>query len=49
MIEGMGCREDVLPVSTILPINKAKVAVAKTVKESSTKIPPQDLLEIELP
>lgn len=50
MIEGMGCPGGcVAGVGTILPINKAKVAVAKTVKESSTKIPPQDLLEIELP
>ena len=50
MIEGMGCPGGcVAGVGTILPINKAKLAVAKTVKESTTKLPAKDLLEIELP
>ena len=33
---------------TILPIASAKAAVAKSVKESTEKIPPKDLLEIKL-
>ena len=50
MIEGMGCPGGcVAGVGTILPINKAKLAVAKTVKESTTKLTAKDLLEIELP
>lgn len=49
MIEGMGCPGGcVAGVGTILPINKAKLAVSKSVKESTEKIPPKDLLEIEL-
>lgn len=49
MIEGMGCPGGcVAGVGTILPINKAKAAVAKSVKDSTQKIPPKDLLEIEL-
>lgn len=49
MIEGMGCPGGcVAGVGTILPINKAKAAVAKCVKESTEKLPPKDLLEIEL-
>lgn len=49
MIEGMACPGGcVAGVGTILPINRAKAAVAKSVKESTEKIPPQDLLEIKL-
>ena len=49
MIEGMGCPGGCIAgVGTLLPINKAKLAVAKSVKESTEKIPPKDLLEIEL-
>ena len=49
MIEGMGCPGGcVAGVGTILPNNKAKLAVAKSVKESTVKIPAKDLLEIEL-
>ncbi|MCD7825431.1 MAG: 4Fe-4S dicluster domain-containing protein [Clostridiaceae bacterium] len=49
LIEGMGCPGGcVAGVGTILPINKAKAAVAKSVRESTDKIPPKDLLEIHL-
>ena len=49
MIEGMGCPGGcVAGVGTIIPIMKAKAAVANTVKESTKKLPPKDLLEIEL-
>lgn len=49
MIEGMGCPGGcVAGVGTIRPINKAKAAVAKSVKESTDKIPPKDLLELKL-
>lgn len=49
MIEGMGCTGGCIAgVGTILSIPKAKVAVEKSVKESTVKIPPKDLLEIEL-
>lgn len=49
MIEGMGCPGGcVAGVGTILPIKQAKDAVAKSVGESTEKIPPKDLLEIEL-
>lgn len=49
MIEGMGCPGGcVAGVGTILPIKQAKAAVAKSVEESTEKIPPRDLLEIEL-
>lgn len=49
MIEGMGCTGGCIAgVGTILSIPKAKLAVEKSVKESTVKIPPKDLLEIEL-
>lgn len=49
MIEGMGCPGGcVAGAGTILPISNAKAAVAKSVKESTEKIPPKDLLEIKL-
>lgn len=49
MIEGMGCPGGcVAGVGTILPINKAKSAVAKSVQESTKKLPSKDLEEIEL-
>ena len=49
MIEGMGCPGGcVAGVGTILPIASAKAAVAKSVKESTEKVPPKDLLEIRL-
>ncbi len=49
MIEGMGCPGGcVAGVGTVVPIANAKAAVAKSVKESTDKIPPKDLLEIEL-
>ena len=49
MIEGMGCPGGcVAGVGTIQPIKQAKAAVAKSVEESTKKIPPKDLLETEL-
>lgn len=49
MIEGMGCPGGCIAgVGTILSIPKAKLAVEKSVKESTVKVPPKDLLEIEL-
>ena len=45
----MGCPGGcVAGVGTILPIASAKAAVAKSVKESTEKVPPKDLLEIKL-
>ena len=49
MIEGMGCPGGCIAgVGTILSIPKAKLAVEKSVRESTVKVPPKDLLEIEL-
>ena len=49
MIEGMGCPGGcVAGAGTILPISNAKAAVARSVKDSTEKVPPKDLLEIKL-
>ena len=49
MFEGMGCPGGCIAgVGTILSIPKAKLAVEKSVRESTVKVPPKDLLEIEL-
>lgn len=49
LIEGMGCTGGcVAGVGTNLPINKAKAAVEKAVRESTQKIPSKDLLDLEL-
>ena len=49
MIEGMGCPGGcVAGAGTIIPINKAQQEVKKIQAESSKKIPPKELSEIEL-
>ena len=49
MIEGMGCPGGcVAGAGTIIPINKAQREVKKIQAESSEKIPPKELSEIEL-
>ena len=49
LIEGMGCPGGcVAGAGTNIPISKAKLAVKKSVKDSSKKIPPKELGEIEL-
>lgn len=49
MIEGMGCPGGcVAGAGTIIPINKAQQEVKKIQAESSRKIPPKELSEIEL-
>ena len=49
MIEGMGCPGGcVAGAGTIIPINKAQQEVKKIQAESSQKIPPKELSEIEL-
>ena len=49
MIEGMGCTGGrVAGAGTIIPINKAQQEVKKIQAESSEKIPPKELSEIEL-
>lgn len=49
MIEGMGCPGGcVAGAGTIIPINKAQQEVKKIQAESSEKIPPKELSEIEL-
>ena len=49
LIEGMGCPGGcVAGAGTNIPIPKATLAVKKSVKDSSKKIPPKELGEIEL-
>lgn len=49
MIEGMGCPGGcVAGAGTILPINKAQQEVKKIQAESTKKLPPKELSEIEL-
>lgn len=49
LIEGMGCPGGCIAgAGTIAPIKSAKTAVEKTVKESTKKLPPKDLVDIVL-
>lgn len=49
LIEGMGCPGGcVAGAGTNIPINKATMAVKKSVKDSSRQLPPKELGEIEL-
>ena len=49
LIEGMGCPGGCIAgAGTIAPLKEAKLAVQKTVRESTTAIPPRDLLDIKL-
>ena len=49
LIEGMGCPGGCIAgAGTIAPIKNAKTAVEKSVKESTTKLPPKDLVDIVL-
>lgn len=49
LIEGMGCPGGcVAGAGTLLDVSKAKKEIAKVVKDSSRRIPPRELNEIEL-
>jgi iron only hydrogenase large subunit-like protein len=50
LIEGMGCSGGCIAgAGTCLPVDKAQVAVKKTVDATEKKLPEKDLFEIELP
>ncbi|MBE6685228.1 MAG: 4Fe-4S dicluster domain-containing protein [Ruminococcaceae bacterium] len=50
LIEGMGCPGGCIAgAGTCLPVDKAQVAVRKTVDSTEKKLPEKDLFEIELP
>ena len=50
LIEGMGCPGGCIAgAGTCLPVDKAQVAVKKTVDATEKKLPEKDLFEIELP
>ncbi len=50
LIEGMGCPGGCIAgAGTCLPVDKAAVAVKKTVASTEKKLPEKDLFEIELP